>query len=56
MKRTTFVVEFRRDGGFSEIEYKAVYAQTAQDAVDVARYIWNVYEVVDCYKQVKNWN
>jgi hypothetical protein len=55
MQRTTFVVEFRRDGAWSEIEYAATYAVNAQQAVDWARYELNVYEVVACYKQIRNW-
>lgn len=55
MGRTTFVVSFRRDGAYSELEYAACYAETAQQAVDWARYELNVYEVVECFKKVSNW-
>ena len=54
MKQTTWVVSFRRDGNCSEIEYCSTYATSAQEAVDYVRYEMNVYEVCECFKQVKN--
>jgi hypothetical protein len=56
MKRTSWVVSFRRYGGFSDIEYACTYAYSAQEAVDWARYELNVYEVVECFKKVSNWS
>ena len=56
MKQTSWVVSFRRHGGFSDIEYACTYAHSAQEAVDWARYELNVYEVVECFKKVSNWS
>jgi hypothetical protein len=55
MKRTSFVVAFYAYPG-AHIEYAATYATTAQEAVNWARFELSVYEVVDCYKMVKNWS
>ena len=51
-----WVVSFRRDGIFSNVEYTELYANNAQAAVDYVRYNMNVYEVCDCFKKVRNWS
>ena len=55
MKRTSWVVYYREHchGG---LESTCLYACSAQEAVDYARYELNVYEVVECYKKVNNWS
>jgi hypothetical protein len=55
VKRTSWVVAFYPYAS-AHIEYRATYACSAQEAVDIARYEWNVYEVVECYKKVANWS
>ena len=56
MKKTSWVVSFRRHGPFSPIEYDCTYACSAQEAVSWTRYDLKVYEVVECFKKVNNWS
>lgn len=52
-KNYSWVVAFRRNSIASEVEYKETYGNTAQEAVDVAKYIWKVYQVVGVFKEIK---
>ena len=58
MKRTSFIVTYRRNGVYSQIEFFETYATSAQEAVDILRYESGIspYEVVECYKKVSNWS
>ena len=50
-----YIVAFRRHGAWSDVEYTEFLSNSAQEAVDHVRYEMSVYEVVDCFKRVKNW-
>lgn len=55
MKRTSWVVYYRKYCHGS-LESICLYANSAQEAVDYARYELAAYEVVECYKKVNNWS
>ena len=55
-KNIHFVVAVLMDGKLDKPQYVGTFAPTAQEAVDRVRYETNCYEVLECFKMVKNWN